>query len=247
MLLCSLLLGWGMNAWVAYGTIFTPDDTERRSAIGTGASPAVECALSHFHYWVVTLDELDVASDTAAASAAGTNNEHACVVCWEPLTGQQFRLPVKSRKQFFTTLNNVSLLVGDDIRKRKHPFRFIYSLFRHDSFLLNIQQHPEISYDADSGTPMASFDITNARFWAKLSNTVMGTGGLQHPGASVTLSSFPNRDPIESLPALRDIGEIEKMIEKALMNHIVTLRNGMGLQTCFEDQLSLALQVMVVV
>ena len=50
-LLCSLLLGWGLDAWVAYGTIY-PNS-------GADDDPSSDAhSKAHQHYWVVTLDAL---------------------------------------------------------------------------------------------------------------------------------------------------------------------------------------------
>jgi hypothetical protein len=66
-LLCGLLLGWGLNAWVALGTIDS----------STGSSNRNE---TRAHCWVITLD-------------ASEDRAHPRVTCWETLTGLQYELP----------------------------------------------------------------------------------------------------------------------------------------------------------
>ena len=67
-LLCGMLLGWGLNAWVALGTI---DSSAGSSAHGD----------TRAHCWVVTLD-------------ASSDRAHPRVTCWETLTGLQYELPM---------------------------------------------------------------------------------------------------------------------------------------------------------
>jgi hypothetical protein len=64
LLLCSLLLGWGLDAWVALGTIESPD--------GSGNTES--------HAWVATIDPSD-------------DKAHPNVTFWESLTGAQYDLP----------------------------------------------------------------------------------------------------------------------------------------------------------
>ena len=66
-LLCGLLLGWGLNAWVALGTIDSSG----------GSSQSTE---TRAHCWVVTLDATD-------------DRTHPRITCWETLTGLQYELP----------------------------------------------------------------------------------------------------------------------------------------------------------
>ena len=67
LLLCGLLLGWGLNAWVALGTI---DSSDGSAAKGS----------TRAHCWVITLD----ASESRAQPK---------VTCWETLTGLQYEMP----------------------------------------------------------------------------------------------------------------------------------------------------------
>jgi hypothetical protein len=89
-LLCSLLLGWGLDAWVAYGTIHpssadSPSSSGNNSGSSSSGSPMDR---AHQHYWVVTLDALrfdegDAKSDDSFVTFWG---EAACMracVCRE--------------------------------------------------------------------------------------------------------------------------------------------------------------------
>lgn len=143
-LLCSLLLGWGMNAFVCSGYI--------RSSFNSIAPPSVDGHLAGEtaipHYWVVTLD-------------AATSN-----LFWEPLSGQQFQIPLCRHK--------VDL---DASTRGGHPFLSIAVLFRHDSYLLNVQQSSSLQHCKGLGSSgalgsaasgAASFDICDRKCWAEL-------------------------------------------------------------------------------
>eukprot|EP00606_Chrysophyceae_sp_TOSAG23-5_P001494 GSChrysophyteH2.ASY1.ANO1.1.1 assembled CDS len=96
LLLCSMLLGWGMDAWVCYGTIYDSDSTNTSNTDGSAKSTVQ-------------------------------------VVFWESLTGQQYNVNVDK---------HLKITIGDEINggSNDHPFREIFTLFRHDAFLLNTQQ-----------------------------------------------------------------------------------------------------------
>lgn len=77
-LLCSLLLGWGLDAFVATGTIYSAP-----KAVGAGVGAKTQGAGKPMvsirpHVWVVTIDRID------ERSIKVTN--------WESLTGSQFEL-----------------------------------------------------------------------------------------------------------------------------------------------------------
>lgn len=207
LLLCSLLLGWGLDAYVVYGTILPPGSIEHE-AIGTTALRSMN---THFHYWVVTVDSLVQGVQATKIFSTqpkekGVNNagksgqykvlEHSHVTFWEPLTGQQFRIDVSGKKKFYSVLSKdkrrlIHSSPQSDINVRgqmslNHPFQSIYALFRHDRFLLNIQKNPLVSSEVDSNSPVASFDLWNERFWAILDNPHHVK--LQHPGAT---AQFP--------------------------------------------------------
>lgn len=117
LLLCSMLLGWGMDAWVCYGTIY---DTTSAGAAADGGSSGRNSDNAHAsyrpHYWVVTLDDL----------------HDGRLVFWESLTGQQYNVHVDRHLK----IAGSGLGSGGD----EHPFREVFTLFRHDAFLLNTQR-----------------------------------------------------------------------------------------------------------
>ena len=164
-----------------------------------------------------------------------------------------------------------------------HPFRFIYSLFRHDYYLINLQQSPNVNEDVDDSTPMASFDINNDKFWSRLSNPHYQA--LNHPGASIPLpyhreesihhqydkttdkvaaegdghhhESFNNNSynkkkammihQSSTIPYIRSVcmNDLEIGIERAIQRECMSLRSDKGLQTMFDDTLSIILQVSI--
>ena len=120
-LLCSLLLNWGMDAWVCYGTIMmlTPErhdggmasnPVSRRSGRITGSDP----------------DDL----------------HEGRLVFWESLTGQQYNV--------LWTAPRIAapVLLLRRCPPRPPPFREVFSLFRHDAFVLNIQRFALVSAKA---------------------------------------------------------------------------------------------------
>jgi hypothetical protein len=75
-LLCNLLLGWGLDAFVATGTIYSaPKAVGAGTKAQGGGKPTVSIRP---HVWVVTIDRID------ERSMKVTN--------WESLTGSQFEL-----------------------------------------------------------------------------------------------------------------------------------------------------------
>ena len=68
---CSLLLGWGLDAWVVYGSIYPPSVSKEDLLTGSERNEGTYNA--HHHYWVVTLDALkfDAVSDDLDNKAAG--------------------------------------------------------------------------------------------------------------------------------------------------------------------------------
>ena len=112
-LLCNLLLGWGLDAFVATGTIYSAP-----KAAGSGAAKAQHGGKPTVsirpHMWVVTIDRID------EKSMKVTN--------WESLTGSQFELSYSGSAGLAEIENLPS-----------HHFNEIHTLFRHDQFFFNIQ------------------------------------------------------------------------------------------------------------
>ena len=165
LLLCSLLLGWGMDAWVCYGTIYdtthTPETANKKTRVNS---------LLHFrpHYWVVTLDDL----------------HEGRLVFWESLTGQQYNVGVDG---------SLKICADNTVGDPNHPFREIYSMFRHDAFVLNTQRFSLLSSKAmDAKTAFApvaaSFNLNESRAWLQFpfkGDPVY----LRHYGNNIVLTS----------------------------------------------------------
>jgi len=204
-LLCSLLLGWGMDAYVCSGTIYEP----------TGGSTNFRQ-----HYWVVTLDDV----------AEGR------VVFWESLTGQQYNLPVDAKYRVGTA--GSALATGEG----NHPFKDVFSLFRHDAFMVNIQSLCSVASQMGSGTPAsaaACFDLGNNKCWARFPFRT-APEQLRHPGASLNLSEWGSSSSVPGGTTSSD--QIEFQLETAIRNLIVAWRADAGLQTRFDPALAMALQ-----
>lgn len=169
-LLCSLLLGWGMNAFVALGTRCPPSGSSSVDPSGVSERAGQP------HCWVVTIESVQVAPDSRDyekpnnSKSRGRKNTPPDIPApqikktatfWESLTGQQIT---------FVIDNNGMLLLPE---KGKHHYMELYVLFRHDSYYLNVQQHPRIPADGVSyvGAPMKGatsgvcVHITDARYW----------------------------------------------------------------------------------
>lgn len=147
----------------------------------TGAQP---------HYWVATLDSLRLDREE---SDSGQNLE---VLFWEPLTSQQFSLPVLSRRHFFayqplcdpaTEVSSSSS--SNHIRGGKHPFCQLFALFRPDCIAISVQPRPSVAWreESDYGSAVESdricFDLRDARFWSRLPNPHYAL--LKHPGSAL--------------------------------------------------------------
>eukprot|EP01036_Dinobryon_divergens_P029379 gene29379-38464_t len=247
LLLCSLLLGWGLDAWVAYGTIFPPSSTvTERGGENIVCQP---------HYWVVTLDSLS-SLDTNMSSSSSTSSsgeDSTTIIFWESLTGQQFNIPVLQSRPF-----SVSYGTGrkDDLHVHDssslfptHPFNHIYAMFRHDRMAINLQTRPGLSSatslnDGSNIDNRACFDLTDSRYWACFSNPEHAM--LKHPGSSllpslIAQSGSSNLQQQQSA-TLSPSFLLEVGIEDAVKECILNLRTDAGLQSFFDEQLAIILQ-----
>jgi hypothetical protein len=238
-LLCSLLLGWGMDAWVAMGSIVVP------AQHGEMESGNREVHAKKPHCWVVTLDRL---------------SDHR-VVFWESLTGQQYDIELDAtRKGRFIKcaelpINTTTSAHGAVVSSKshdKHPFIEIFALFRHDEYLLNIQRDPCVS--AINGNSVlrstaetsrlagvvqsASFDILDHKYWVKF--PFLSGNLLRHPGSNLFLSSSPFQT------GSSEILSLEIRIEKAITDFITQSRRDIGLQTKHDSRISAALNPAII-
>ncbi len=224
LLLCSLLLGWGMDAWMCYGTIYdTGADSGNREKDKDKQHTAFRP-----HYWVVTLDEL----------------HEGRLVFWESLTGQQYNVAVDSHLKITAAVSGM-----DD-----HPFREVYALFRHDAFLVNTQRFAIVAAHAieSEGTLSAvacNFNLNDSRAWLQF--PFKGDAELlRHPGSDIYLNDLVCRSvppsSSSSLTARAGTGgsshEQEELLEAKLREFVAAWRAEHGLQTRFDSDLSLVLQ-----
>jgi hypothetical protein len=76
-LLCSLLLGWGLDAFVATGTIYSALKTGAANAGGKLGTKGAAVSIRP-HSWVVSIDRVD--------------ENTSKITHWETLTGSQFEI-----------------------------------------------------------------------------------------------------------------------------------------------------------
>lgn len=131
--LCSLLLGWGLDAYVAFGTILVPSASASASAaassgvVSSGAGGASTASEAKPHCWVVSMEHTE--KETKAARWTTVTR----VTFWEPLTGQE---------QSYTC-DDCHIVVGGP-QKGEHvvPYYELHCLFRNDCFHVNVQRRP---------------------------------------------------------------------------------------------------------
>ena len=149
------------------GTIYDADH-QSGSDGGSGGNSNPVSRQFRPHYWVVTLDDL----------------HEGRMVFWESLTGQQYNVSVDSHLR--VAAQNVAAS-GDAHPGQHHPFREIFSLFRHDAFLLNIQRFSLLSSKALENktvfTPVAAiFNLNDARSWLSSFQGCLGRFPAAPPG-----------------------------------------------------------------
>jgi centrosomal protein CEP76 len=166
LLLCSLLLGWGLDAWVVLGTIATPNG-------GVGNTSGEQRP----YCWVATLDGRD------------ENNEPK-VTFWEAISGKQYELSTYTEaledKNGATTASP----------PQTHMFSEVHCMFRHDMFALNIQQICTVvgssvaSAYLQRARKYTSFDLLNEKNFMVFPKHALSPA-LQHPGAGLAPLSRP--------------------------------------------------------
>ena len=229
-LLCSLLLGWGMNAFVCSGCI-------RSSYSSINVKCSEECFSSGGessipHYWVVTLDSPN------------------SILFWEPLSGQQFEIPLV---KFKVDLNSKSC--------KRHPFQSIAGIYRNDSYLLNIQQQSLLQHNNDNNiipsSSAASFDIYDKKSWIELLPSTSSyairlasaDAGVSvrrytgHPATHLSLTSNRQSQCYLDVIDMIEVNKIELSVEEDVRAMLRSWREEEGLNTKFDEQLSIILQV----
>jgi hypothetical protein len=225
-----------MDAWVCYGTIYDTAHTPETANKKTRVGSVL-----HFrpHYWVVTLDDL----------------HEGRLVFWESLTGQQYNVAVDGA---------LKICADNTVGDPNHPFREIYSMFRHDAFVLNTQRFSLLSSKAmDAKTAFApvaaSFNLNESRAWLQF--PFKGDPAyLRHYGNNIVLTSDRCNNMIPgtencignqaitndtvatlSMSTLNTSVEEEK-IEQYLHSLITSWRAEHGLTTKVDETLSQILQ-----
>ena len=259
-LLCSLLLGWGMNAYVCSGYISSSFSSSSSSSSFPHAERSDHSSGNTPHYWVVTLD---------TPSSA---------LFWEPLSGQQFEIPMMKHR---VDLSSSS--------RRGHPFLSIAVMFRHDSYLLNVQPSSLIQHNSSSssGRPFndssssstsssssssaalpassssssstyaASLDASDRKCWVELLPSssayavrlACADTGVSlrrftgHPAAHTSLSSNSGVRCHLDVQTSGEVTRMEEAVEREVRAMIMAWREEEGMRTQFDEQLSIILQV----
>jgi hypothetical protein len=250
-LLCSLLMGWGLDAWIGLGTIVSVSDPS--DASHTKGSPK---EFIHRPYcWVMTFDR---------NSDQDSNDKEPNVVFWEAVSGKQYEIPHRQ------TLPNS--------RSRPHVFGELHALFRNDCYLINIQQSCLINGGYSSfepirdtlpqkSRPYMSFDLSNERAFLPFPRHAISPV-LLHPGGGMTMKMNSIFPPITSEAQIKSsssssfvseptritfcktqlmnsdcVHEIEIFLEEQLRDFIATFRLGRDLYTHYDIELTSILQV----
>jgi hypothetical protein len=140
-------------------------------------------------------------------------------------------------------------------------------LFRHDSLLVNVQQHArllrvgESSHHRDHTAASLSFDLSDKMCWIQLlpSSSLYAIRAAAagpdaavrtftgHPAADMMLGTLGTGSATGNNSSSRGVDDdaaevVEQRVEDAVRNMIASMRADRGLATQFDDQLSIILQ-----
>ncbi len=225
-LLCSMLLGWGMDAWVAYGTIYDSDGKKEHK----GQS------LFRPHYWVVTLDDL----------------HDGRLVFWESLTGQQYNVHVDKHLKIGSNLGVGS---SDDHPFREVFALFRHDAYLLNTQRFAIVSPNAVESESTLSAVACTFNLNDSRSWLQFPFKG-DARLLRHPGSDILLedyvpsslvnttsSSNSSSSSFSSLSvSLTDYSEKESVLEAKLRDFLRLWRAEVGLQTQFDHELGLVLQ-----
>lgn len=235
-LLCSLLLGWGLDAWIALGTI--------RSTPPQNGAPGPSAAFTRPYCWVVTFD---VSNETSKPSK---------VTFWEPLSGNQYEVLTEQIGSNLSSNNN-------NMAIKSHNFHEIHMLFNNNCIALNIQSNCNVSNSTNVSTTkssLMSFDITDNRSF-KLFPSHGITPHLQHPGSKINISysdfilqssnmfgvQYDTNQSPQSIPSVPrnhlTVDALEILLETSLKDSLAEWRLSKERYTRFHDILGPILQV----
>jgi hypothetical protein len=268
-LLCSMLMGWGLDAWIGLGTIVSPTQSDSQNPNHSTTTTRKE--FIHRPYcWVITFDR---------NSSEDSNDKEPKVMFWEAVSGKQYDIP---HYQATTTTSSS--------QSSPHVFGELHALFRNDCYLINIQHtslvnggytssasssslQPDIS-EKNSKKRFMSFDLSNEKYFLPFPRHAISPI-LLHPGGGIKLkmnSIFPpilsesqlnnpssgnssgdgsGSDPINNritfcksqLMNSECVQEIELYLEDNLKDFIATVRLNKDLYTHYDSHLSTILQV----
>jgi centrosomal protein CEP76 len=221
LLLCSILLSWGMDAWVCYGTIYDMD--------GGAAGKKGNHTMFRPHYWVVTLDDL----------------HEGRLVFWESLTGQQYNVTVDRNLKVTNSQD------GDDEHPFREVFAlFRHDAFLLNTQRFAIVSPAAIESESTLHAVACNFNLNDSRTWLQFPFQGSDYKLLRHPGSDVVLCDIVPRSTVPSSSSSsvsNDSGNQncsvdEEFLEAALKDAIRIWRAESGLQTRFDDSLGLVLQ-----
>jgi hypothetical protein len=262
-LLCSMLMGWGLDAWIGLGTIVSPTQSDPHNHANP---PSTRKELIHRPYcWVITFDR---------SLSEDSNDKEPKVIFWEAVSGKQYDIP------HYQTPHSSS---------PPHVFGELHALFRNDCYLINIQHTSLINggYTSSSYSSslepsnisnvkkrFMSFDLSHERYFLPFPRHAISPV-LLHPGGGIKLkmnaiyppilsqsqleSPLTNDSPIPSggnvseptrisfcktqLMNSECVNEIESYLEEKLKDFIATIRLNKDLYTHYDSDLSVILQV----
>lgn len=255
-LLCSMLLGWGLDAWIGLGTIVSVTD----STIGENNKEYV-----HRPYcWVITFDK----------NSNNLEDKEPTVIFWEAVSGKQYDIP-----HYQISINSQ---YKPHVFGELHAL-FTYNCYLINiqrTCLIN-GGYSSINSKIDNQTGKLltnymSFDITNERYFLSFPNHAISPI-LTHPGSSINMKMNSEYPPIFSEHDYEDlylvsssssptntrsneppritycktqlmnsncINEIEIYLEEKLRDYIATFRlTRHQLYTHYDNQLGIILRV----
>ena len=228
LLLCSILLGWGMDAWMCYGTIYDTsggNGTEKENERQTSFRP---------HYWVVTLDDL----------------RDGRLVFWESLTGQQYNVAVDTHLKIVGNVGGM-----DDHPFREVYALFRHDAFLLNTQRFAIVAPNAIESESTLHAVACNFNLNDSKAWLQF--PFKGEAELlRHPGSDIHLcedvpagavvapssSSSASSKSAGSSSGGNDTYEQEAALEAKLREFLAAWRAEHGLQTRFDEDLALVLQ-----
>ncbi|CAM9928395.1 unnamed protein product [Ectocarpus fasciculatus] len=236
LLLCSLLLGFGLDALVCCGLVHPSGDDDNGDYGASGAEPGGvgvrggdldgNRGEETGHMWVCTFSG---------------NRADKKAIFWESLTGQRFAMsaprPRPSRGKEYSWIFNSCL----NIAERRAPqnkasngtppgkmavtpqhFSKVSCMFNHREFFANKQ--------ADNRVGTTSLDISDPKLWKPMDSSRIVPKGMSYPASAGPAGVVLLR------PTLNTEGIVEG-VESELKRRVVAWREGKGWPTVWDDGL----------